>query len=134
MENAWIARGIAGAGLAVFALTGCFSAGNAPKAGMPDEARAVFPVAWWICAGSQPLNALSFVTDGIHWGTGDFAYLRNAMLFASAISIAGLMMIDPTRESALAWIWLATALWITLRAGFGVARIWPGAARAPLGR
>ncbi len=32
----------------------------------------------------QPINAFAFATDGIHWGTGDFRYLRNAMLGASA--------------------------------------------------
>jgi MATE family multidrug resistance protein len=37
---------------------------------VPPGARAAFAGAWWISALAQPLNSLSFVTDGIHWGTG----------------------------------------------------------------
>ena len=42
------------------------------------------------------------------------------------------MLIDPTAANALIWVWAATAVWIILRATFGVLRIWPGIGDAPL--
>ena len=50
---------------------------------VPAEASTVFIIPWLVAAAVQPLNALAFVTDGIHWGTGDFAYLRNAVALAT---------------------------------------------------
>jgi MATE family multidrug resistance protein len=99
---------------------------------VPVEARAVFASAWVICALTQPLNALSFVTDGIHWGSGDFAWLRNAMLASTAVGLLALAAVDPDDASALARIWAVTAVWIALRSLFGIVRIWPGLGSAAL--
>jgi MATE family multidrug resistance protein len=100
---------------------------------VPPGARAAFAGAWWISALAQPLNSLSFVTDGIHWGTGDFAWLRNAMLAASGVGLAALGALDLSQPEALARIWWVTALWISARSALGLVRIWPGQERAPLG-
>ena len=99
---------------------------------VPPGARQAFAGAWWISAVAQPLNALSFVTDGIHWGTGDFAWLRNAMLAASGVGLVALATLDLARPGALARIWWVTALWIVVRSGLGLLRIWPGQATSPL--
>ena len=99
---------------------------------VPDPAVAAFRSAWWICAVAQPLNAVSFVTDGVHWGTRDYAYLRNAMLLSSGLGIAGLLGLAP--ESPLYAVWLWTSAWIALRAVLGWLRIWPGIGKAPLAR
>jgi MATE family multidrug resistance protein len=99
---------------------------------VPAGALALFPTAWWLLALAQPLNAISFVTDGIHWGTGDYAYLRNAMFLATAAGLSGIALV-PDTQNGLAWVWLVTAVWISVRATFGVLRIWPGIGRAPLG-
>ena len=101
---------------------------------VPAGAAGPFFAAWAVAALAQPLNALSFVTDGVHWGTGDFRYLRNAMLLATAVGALLLALIDVHAPDALLSVWLATAAWIALRAGFGVLRVWPGVGRAPLGR
>jgi MATE family multidrug resistance protein len=108
--------------------------GGGPIASLlvPESARPVFAGAWIVCALSQPLNALSFVTDGVHWGTGDYAFIRNAMFAASGLGAVGLAMIDLDAPDALTWIWVTSAGWIVVRAGFGVARIWPAIGRAPL--
>jgi MATE family multidrug resistance protein len=45
---------------------------------------ALFFPAWTAAALIQPIGALAFVTDGIHWGTGDFRYLRNVVVLATA--------------------------------------------------
>ncbi len=78
------------------------------------------------------MNAVSFVTDGIHWGTRDYRYLRNAMALASATGALLLLISDATGQTTLAGIWWITALWITLRAALGGLRVWPGSGRAPL--
>jgi len=100
---------------------------------VPVTARDVFAAAWIVCALAQPLNALSFVTDGIHWGTGDYRFLRNAMIGATAAGAAILLLaVDRSAPDALTLVWLVTAGWIAVRAVFGVARIWPGVGAAPL--
>ena len=99
---------------------------------VPPSAQALFMIGLLICAATQPLNALSFVTDGIHWGTGDYAYLRNAMIVATGTGALVLLGIDPTHAQAFAQVWLAMAVWIIIRATFGLLRIWPGIGRAVL--
>jgi MATE family multidrug resistance protein len=73
------------------------------------------------------------VTDGIHWGAGDYRFLRNAMIGATAAGAAILLLaVDRSAPDALTLVWLVTAGWIAVRAVFGVARIWPGIGAAPL--
>jgi MATE family multidrug resistance protein len=113
--------------LAMLALEGAAAAALAPP-----SARELFAAAWWIAALAQPLNAVSFATDGIHWGTRDYRYLRNAMAFASIVGAALLLGADALSRASLPGIWLFTAVWITLRAALGTLRVWPGIGRAPL--
>lgn len=98
----------------------------------PPAARELFAPAWWVAAWAQPLNAVSFVTDGIHWGTRDYRYLRNGMFCASLLGAALLLGADALGRASLVGVWLVTALWIALRAGWGTLRVWPGLGRAPL--
>jgi len=100
---------------------------------VPPEAREVFARAWPVFAVSQPANALSFVTDGIHWGTSDYGYLRNGMLASSSVGLALLFAIDTAPPAALETVWLATLAWVGVRSAFGFARVWPGVGAAPLG-
>ena len=99
---------------------------------VPPAAHGLFATAWWLLAVAQPLNALSFATDGIHWGTADYAYLRNAMLVSTGIGVALLLRVDPASAGALTSVWLVATLWIGVRAAFGIARIWPGFGSSPL--
>ncbi|NDV19771.1 MATE family efflux transporter [Pseudodesulfovibrio sp. JC047] len=100
---------------------------------VPSTAHGIFGPAWIVVALTQPLGSLSFATDGIHWGTGDFRYLRNAMLVACMIGGACLWMMRFFQPSnVLVFIWLVTALWTFIRAGFGIVRLWPGIGDAPL--
>ena len=93
---------------------------------VPATAVAVFIPAWAVSAFSQPLNSLAFLTDGAHWGTGDYRFLRNAMLLATGIGLSSLWLVTTVWESALFWIWIATGVWVIIRAVFGMLRIWPG--------
>jgi MATE family multidrug resistance protein len=98
---------------------------------VPASALALFWPAWWISAAAQPINALAFAADGLLWGAGDYAYMRNMMLLASFFGVVGLLLIDPAQPRALTMIWLVTAVWILLRAALGVLRVWPGIGRSP---
>ena len=87
----------------------------------------VFLPAWAISALSQPFNSLAFLTDGAHWGTGDYKFLRNAMLAATLIGVAGIwLVVEQGKLQTLYWVWIVTAVWVLVRAGFGVLRVWPG--------
>ncbi len=99
---------------------------------VPSEALAVFGLGWVIAALTQPLNAMAFVTDGIHWGTADYAFLRNAMLIATGVGSLGLLLITPSSPNAFLWVWIVTSVWIALRMIFGVVRVWPGLGASPL--
>lgn len=98
---------------------------------VPVSAVAVFSSAWYVAALFQPLNALSFATDGVHWGTGDFRYLRNVVIAATLTGAALLFLVDDTRPNALMWVWWITGVWIVIRAVFGMLRIWPGIGASP---
>jgi len=99
---------------------------------VPQTAVQIFLPAWLVAAAAQPLSALSFATDGIHWGTGDFRYLRNAVAVATGGGAAALVLLDKGRPEALTHIWMITAGWIFVRALFGMIRIWPGVGKSPL--
>ena len=93
---------------------------------VPAASVSVFLSAWAISSVSQPLNSLAFLTDGVHWGTGDYQYLRNAMIVATAIGISGLWLVESKGNGSLVWVWVMIGAWISLRAAFGLLRIWPG--------
>jgi MATE family multidrug resistance protein len=96
---------------------------------VPESAASVFLPAWAISSLSQPVSSLAFLTDGAHWGTGDYRYLRNAMIVATLTGILGINLISPDTTEALFWIWVVTGGWVTVRAAFGILRIWPGLGR-----
>ncbi|MEF2231027.1 MAG: MATE family efflux transporter [Pseudodesulfovibrio sp.] len=100
---------------------------------VPPRAVALFEPGWIVLALSLPPGALSFATDGIHWGTGDFRYLRNAMIVSSVVGGAHVLLIEYVHPAhAMVHIWIASALWTMLRGGFGMIRVWPGVGKAPL--
>ena len=98
---------------------------------VPPAAWSVFFPAWLAAVLIQPINALAFVTDGIHWGTGDFRYLRNVVMLATVTGALGLALINTDAPHALTWVWVATNVWIGVRAFFGVVRVWPGIGHSP---
>lgn len=101
---------------------------------VPETAVLVFGSAWWLALLFQPLNALAFGTDGIHWGTGDFTFLRNATVVATAVGVTLLYAVGAWVGLTLPLIWGVTGVWIMVRVLFGVGRVWPGSDKAPLGR
>lgn len=99
---------------------------------VPDDTIAVFLGAWIVASLSQPLNAIAFITDGIHWGTSDYSFLRNAMICASVIGIIGLQLIPIQHVDAFMYVWIVSVVWIGIRAFWGFLRVFPGIGNSPL--
>jgi MATE family multidrug resistance protein len=121
----------AGAGVAL-TIVMLVTSGAVAAAFLPPEVYSMFNAAWIAFALAQPANALAFVTDGIHWGTSDYRFLRNAMIASTGAGLIALYGIDPTGPNALTVIWVITAGWVAIRTVFGMARIWPGFGISPL--
>ena len=101
---------------------------------VPQSALALFIPAWLVAAAAQPISALSFATDGIHWGTGDFHYLSIVVAMATGLGAIALYFSDVSQPGGFTRIWLAIAIWISVRGLLGILRIWPGIGKAPLGK
>ncbi len=99
---------------------------------VPVDAAFLFALPWVIASLSQPLNALAFITDGIHWGTGDYRFLRNAMLLATVCGLLGLQLVGRDSAEHFSAVWLATVGWVCIRALWGVLRVYPGIGKSPL--
>ena len=98
---------------------------------VPPDAAAVFGAAWAVSALSMPLNALAFITDGIHKGASDYGYLRNAMIISTLCGLVGLGVIASDNAADFTKVWLVSALWIAIRSFWGVIRVFPGIGRSP---
>ena len=98
---------------------------------VPETAVSTFLAAWAISAISQPINSLAFLTDGVHWGTGDYRFLRNAMILATLAAVGLVWLIDVDQPNALMWVWIATSIWVLIRGTFGMLRIYPGIGNSP---
>ncbi|VVA26549.1 PREDICTED: DETOXIFICATION [Prunus dulcis] len=71
-------------------------------------------------SASQPLNALAYVFDGLHYGVSDFAYAARSMMVVGAISSAVLLYAPSIL--GLPGVWLGLTLFMGLRAVAGYAR------------
>lgn len=111
-----------------FVLSGLMGAGQnlVIRYLVPASAAAVFIPAWLVSTLSQPLNSVAFLTDGVHLGTGDYSFLRNAVLTSSLVGILGLWLLERSGSGSLYWIWVWITIWIIFRASFGILRVWPG--------
>uniref|UniRef100_A0A803NR23 Protein DETOXIFICATION n=1 Tax=Cannabis sativa TaxID=3483 RepID=A0A803NR23_CANSA len=72
-------------------------------------------------SASQPLNALAYVFDGLHYGASDFAYAARAMMVVGAISSAFLLYTPAV--IGLPGIWFGLTLFMGLRVVAGFYRL-----------
>lgn len=100
---------------------------------VPENAVAVFIPAWVAASLMQPLSAIAFTTDGIHWGTGDYRYMRNGMIVATLIAGGLMLLVNTEVANALLWVWVLTILWVGIRGLWGMVRVYPGIGNAPIG-
>lgn len=72
-------------------------------------------------AGSQPVNAIAFVLDGLYYGVSDFAYAAYSMVFVGLISSVFLLVAAPI--FGLAGVWAGLFLFMALRVAAGLWRL-----------
>ncbi|CAK7331026.1 unnamed protein product [Dovyalis caffra] len=75
-------------------------------------------------AGTQPINTLAFVFDGINFGASDFAYSAYSMVMVAIVSILCLFLLSSTHK--FIGIWVALTIYMSLRALAGFWRIGTG--------
>ncbi|CAI9756445.1 unnamed protein product [Fraxinus pennsylvanica] len=72
-------------------------------------------------SASQPMNALAFIFDGLHYGVSDFPYAAHSMMLVGAISSAYLLW-APT-VFGLPGVWSGLTLFMGLRMMAGIIRL-----------
>ncbi|KAJ9180518.1 hypothetical protein P3X46_008749 [Hevea brasiliensis] len=84
----------------------------------------VLEIAWsgiLFVAGSQPMNALAFVLDGLYYGVSDFRYAAYSMILVGLISSVFILGAAPV--FGLAGVWTGLFLFMTLRVVAGMWRL-----------
>ncbi|XP_020219007.1 protein DETOXIFICATION 44, chloroplastic [Cajanus cajan] len=71
-------------------------------------------------AGSQPVNALAFVIDGIYYGVSDFGYAAYSMVLVGLVSSTFLLVAAP---AGLPGVWTGLFIFMALRVLAGVWRL-----------
>ncbi|XP_047321622.1 protein DETOXIFICATION 44, chloroplastic isoform X2 [Impatiens glandulifera] len=72
-------------------------------------------------AGSQPINAIAFVIDGLYYGVSDFEYAAYSMVVIGIISSLFLILVAPAY--GLVGVWMGLFLFMTLRVLAGIWRL-----------
>ncbi|XP_057496492.1 protein DETOXIFICATION 45, chloroplastic-like isoform X2 [Actinidia eriantha] len=72
-------------------------------------------------SASQPVNALAFIYDGLHYGVSDFPYSACSMMVVGAISSAFLLYVPSI--FGLRGVWSGLALFMSLRTAAGYIRL-----------
>ncbi|KAK4740408.1 hypothetical protein R3W88_004105 [Solanum pinnatisectum] len=85
------------------------------------EVLAVVSTGLLFVSASQPINALAFIFDGLHYGVSDFAYAASSMMLVGAISSAFLLCAP--RLLGLRGVWLGLTLFMGLRMMAGFIRL-----------
>ncbi|KAM7277861.1 hypothetical protein ACFE04_004995 [Oxalis oulophora] len=75
-------------------------------------------------AGTQPINSLAFVFDGVNFGASDFAYTAISLVMVAIVSI--LCLCQLSSSYGFVGIWVALTIYMSLRALAGFGRIGTG--------
>ncbi|CAI0424112.1 unnamed protein product [Linum tenue] len=75
----------------------------------------------WFVAGSQPVNAVAFVLDGLYYGVSDFGYAAYSMVVVGLISSLFLLWAAPLY--GLPGVWAGLFLFMILRVLAGIWRL-----------
>ncbi|BAT84019.1 Protein DETOXIFICATION 44 [Vigna angularis] len=74
----------------------------------------------WFIAGSQPVNALAFVIDGLYYGVSDYGYAAYSMVLIGLVSSTFLLVAAPV---GLPGVWTGLFIFMALRVVAGVWRL-----------
>ncbi len=74
----------------------------------------------------QPVNGIVFALDGVLIGAGDLRFLAYGMALASAVLVAGALIVLEV-DAGIGWLWGAIGAWMTVRAATLLYRFWGSA-------
>jgi len=74
-----------------------------------------FYTVFWIVLITQPINAITFIFDGMFKGMGEMKYLRNLLILATGLVFVPILLIFDYLNYKLIAIWLAFTCWIIAR-------------------
>ncbi|XP_060217239.1 protein DETOXIFICATION 43 [Lycium barbarum] len=75
-------------------------------------------------AGTQPINSVAFVLDGVNFGANDFAYSAYSMVLVGALTITSEFVLSKT--NGYIGIWIALTIFMALRTFAGLWRMGTG--------
>ncbi|XP_015071314.1 protein DETOXIFICATION 43 [Solanum pennellii] len=75
-------------------------------------------------AGTQPINSVAFVLDGVNFGASDFAYSAYSMVLVGALTITSEFVLSKT--NGYIGIWIALTIFMVLRTFAGLWRMGTG--------
>ncbi|XP_076920452.1 protein DETOXIFICATION 42-like [Bidens hawaiensis] len=75
-------------------------------------------------AGTQPINSIAFVFDGVNFGASDFAYSAYSMILVAIGSIGSLLVLY--KAGGFVGLWVALSIFMGLRAIAGIWRMGTG--------
>lgn len=70
---------------------------------------------FWIVILTQPLNAITFIYDGMFKGMGEMKYLRNVLLLSTGFVFIPTLLFFDWLDYKLVAIWVAFSFWILAR-------------------
>ena len=70
---------------------------------------------FWILILTQPINAVTFIFDGMFKGMGFMKYLRNVLILSTAFVFIPTLLIFDYLDYKLIAIWIAFTLWALAR-------------------
>jgi putative MATE family efflux protein len=70
---------------------------------------------FWIVILMQPLNAITFIYDGMFKGMGEMKYLRNVLLLSTGFVFIPTLLFFDWLDYELVAIWIAFTFWILAR-------------------
>ena len=68
-------------------------------------------------AGTQPINALAFVFDGVNFGASDFGYAAASLVMVAIVSVLCLVLLSATH--GFIGLWFGLTIYMSLRAAVG---------------
>ncbi|XP_049368797.1 protein DETOXIFICATION 43-like [Solanum verrucosum] len=75
-------------------------------------------------AGTQPINSVAFVLDGVNFGANDFAYSAYSMVLVGALTITSEFFLY--KSNGYTGIWIALTIFMVLRTFAGLWRMGTG--------
>ncbi|RAL48880.1 unnamed protein product [Cuscuta campestris] len=75
-------------------------------------------------AGTQPINSMAFVLDGINFGASDFLYSAYSMVLVAALTISSEFLLS--KSNGYIGIWISLSIFMVLRTIAGLWRMGTG--------